>query len=255
MMRWGAKICSALCAAAFAAGALAQTPGDDLRDAQRPDFAASTPRPYSLWTPAALRTALLEGPLRAGGLPRGFAVRGMEVRLPSAPERAVGMAYRIDVILNGPARSQSITFRLYDTPDAARAAVLDKTLGDRGVTLTRESLETPMIPNGGAGYGGACARVRSAAFSDLVFMRCQRTVLDLPVIVSGAVGDGDYSLTDAAGTVDFAALQKEMAAPAALMATAAAQIEVLVAADPDGEKAYMHDMFKTEAAKPSGKKR
>ena len=255
MIRWGAKICFALCVAAIGARAMAQMPGEDLRDAQRPDFAATTPRPYSFWTPAALRTALLDGPLRAGGLPKGFAVRTVEVRLPSVPERAIGMAYRIDVILNGPARSQSITFRLYDTPDAARAAVMDKTLGDRGVTLTGESLATPMIPNGGAGMGATCARVRSASFADLVFMRCQRTVLDLPVIVSGALGIGDYSLTNAAGEVNLVALQKEMAGPASLMATAAAQIELLVAADPDGEKAYMRDMFKTAPSKPANVKR
>lgn len=245
-------VCLAVCAA-FAASAMAQTPGEGLRDQIRPDYSATTPRPFSLWTPSALRTALLDGPLRAGGLPSGFAVQTAEVRIPSPAERAVGLAYRIDVLLNGPARAQSITFRLYDTPEAARIAVADKTLGDRGVTLTRESLDQAMT----LANGGACARVRSASFSDLVFMRCYRTVLDLPVIVSGAIGLGDYSLTDAQGAINIVALDEEMKPAAALMAAAALQVEALVAADPDGQKAYVREMTLLEAAKapPPQKKR
>ena len=88
-------------------------------------------------------------------------------------------------------------------------------------------------------------------------MRCYRTVLDLPVIVSGAIGLGDYSLTDAQGAINIVALDEEMKPAAALMAAAALQVEALVAADPDGQKAYVREMTLLEAAKapPPQKKR
>jgi hypothetical protein len=220
-----------------AGGAWAQLLADGLRDVLPP----AADKPVSYWTPAALKNALMEEPIRGGTLPRGFGVNHIESRRPTRSERAAGMTYRVDVVLSGPYKLQSLSYRMYDTIEAAAAAGDNKTLADTAVTLTSETLAAPMMIALPSNRAGRCARVRSAAFADLVFMRCHAAYAGLPVVVSGTIGTADASLTDSAGVVDMQRLEIEKQTPTALLRTGLAQLDALTANDPTGERAYTRD--------------
>lgn len=247
----GTRLFAVLAAFALASAPLAlraQTGTDGLRDA----IIAETPRPpASFWTPSALRTILIDEPIAGGTLPRGFAVRRIESRKPTQSERDAGMAYRVDVVLNGPYPSQTLSYRIYDTVESAAAAADNKTLSDDAVTLTSESLAAPMLialPNGRV---GRCARVRSAAFADLVFMRCYGAFAGLPVVVGGSVGAPDNTLTDPNGNVDLQRLDLEKVTPAALLRAGLSQLDAFLADDPNGHGAYIRDHMQNAATTPA----